>query len=91
MITSQSFISAYRLLNPLSRVISIFRYCRNTSSVKQRECIICGYKTDTWCAEYPRTKCTISEESEHIRMHLRKANKNRNLSSVEQIILEIGN
>jgi len=31
------------------------RYAKNTSSVRQMQCLVCGERGPSWCASYPRT------------------------------------
>lgn len=86
MITETDIVKTYRENHPESRIQGIFRYNKNTGHTKQRECVICGYKTFSWCSRYPRTKQSIEDERQHVNEHLKTVN-----FLVKSIILRISN
>jgi len=56
----------YRRLHPRSRAVDQFKYCRNSSSVKQECCIFCGERGPTYSAKWPKTATAYTWNSEHV-------------------------
>lgn len=62
-------VAEYRKKNPRSRVVSILRYCKNTSATKQKECILCDEEGPTWASRWRKTKTAEQWEAEHKAKH----------------------
>ena len=62
-------VLAYRHRNPRSRIVDIFRYCKNTSASKQMECVLCKAKGPSWATTYPKTVRADAWEEEHQKIH----------------------
>jgi hypothetical protein len=73
MVTESMLVAAYRLLNPRSRIVSIFKLHKNTSSTKQKICVVCGAVGPTWCARYPQTVTAYRWEHNHRSNHVKVA------------------
>ena len=70
MVTEAMLVSAYRLLNPRSRIVSIFKLHKNTSASKQKICVVCGAVGPSWCASYPQTVTAYKWETSHRDEHV---------------------
>jgi hypothetical protein len=69
MRTEQELVNAYRILNPSSRVISIIKYVRNGSTVRQLGCILCHEESPTWDGRWPRTQVVNDWIDKHKASH----------------------
>jgi hypothetical protein len=65
----QQYVKLYRKAYPKSRIISILRYCKNTSSSKQEECVLCGEVGPSWAAAWPKTKAAMRWARGHKASH----------------------
>lgn len=62
----EAALSAYKVLNPRSRIDGQFRYRLNTSRRRQKECVLCGVGGPTWCAAWPKTVRAEAWEHAHV-------------------------
>lgn len=60
-------VAAYRRAHPLSRAETAVVYCRNTTSVSQKRCILCGERGPSWCAKWRKTRAAERWEADHER------------------------
>ena len=66
-----ALITLYRGDNPRSRAVGLWRFTRNGTSTRVRECYFCDGRSQ-WCGKWPRTVESLKTEREDVEKHIKK-------------------
>lgn len=66
---TRTIVALHRLANPRSRVVDLFQFHQNGSTVRSMRCILCGTEGPTWCGKWPKTVKATMWEITHYSKH----------------------